>query len=312
MKTLWCTLLVTVFLFLPTASDAAGLIECGGPGEPSCQSCHVIKLANDGLSLIITLSLVLAGGVLVYAGYLMTASRGNEAMVSKAKGMFTNIGIGILIVIASWLIIDTIMKGLLPNGSINGFGPWNEISCVAQPAVNEATRGSVFAGGGVAGGTCEVMTAGPCNPANLEKYFPGAGVAASEVCSVESGGAPVASGSDLCCGSHNPADCKKSQSFSGGLFQINVISNKKFIPGCGTFSVPNGSANRDLGDCVRRNKKNGFCTGWSCKITNSTMHATCMAATRDEKLNLETAAALYKDGGFRPWTNSANKCSVDL
>lgn len=134
---------LTLVLFAPHTSSAAGLIACGGAGEPACQSCHVIQLANDGLSFIITLSLVIAGGLFVYAGYLMTASRGDEGMISKGKAVFTNVGIGFIIVIAAWLMIDTIMKGLLPDGSVNGFGPWNEISCVAQPAVNPATVGSV-------------------------------------------------------------------------------------------------------------------------------------------------------------------------
>ena len=131
---------------------------------------------------------------------------------------------------------------------------------------------------------------------------------ASIICNKESGGTPIRSGSDLCCGPDG--DCSGAPSFSGGYFQINVLAHADKIPGCtpGAFYEANGTAGIQ-GDCVRRNAR-GVCTGWSCTITDRTMYNTCMRVTTNSALNFDIAEDLYRSRGFQPWSWSARICSV--
>ena len=126
---------------LPLASFAAPLVPCDGP---DCQACHVVELGQNIVTFLIQIASFIAVLVFAYGGFLMVTAAGNTGQVSKAKEMFTDALVGILIVLSGWLVIDTVMKwafqGLTEGeeGSelyeaTKGFGPWNQINCVAQP-----------------------------------------------------------------------------------------------------------------------------------------------------------------------------------
>ena len=72
---------------------------------------------------------------MVWAGFKLVTSQGNPSALSDAKGRFMNAFIGLLIVLSAWLIVDTLMRGLLPGdtGEITGWGPWSQIQCAEQP-----------------------------------------------------------------------------------------------------------------------------------------------------------------------------------
>lgn len=61
----------------------------------------------------------------------MMASAGNAGAVSQAKEMIVNTIVGFVILLAAWLIVDTIMKTFVNQAVL--VGPWNQIQCVAQP-----------------------------------------------------------------------------------------------------------------------------------------------------------------------------------
>lgn len=163
-------------------------------------------------------------------------------------------------------------------------------------------------------GSCEAITdpSNPCHASNPDMIdaFGDRVEEASVICNKESGGAPVKSGSDLCCGPSG--NCSGAPSFSGGYFQINVLAHGDKVPGCdpGSFYSRNGTAGPQ-GDCVRRNSA-GICTGWSCSITNTSMYNTCMEVTRNSELNFEIAKGLYEGRGnkFNDWSWSARRCDV--
>jgi hypothetical protein len=78
--------------------------------------------------------------VIVIAGFKMVTAGGNVGQVSDAKSMITNTIVGFIILLAAWLIVDTVLKVFVSGSSnttgaarIPGFGPWNEIECVAPP-----------------------------------------------------------------------------------------------------------------------------------------------------------------------------------
>ena len=160
-------------------------------------------------------------------------------------------------------------------------------------------------------GSCDPITSpsSPCYESNSDMIAAfGSRVAeAAIICNKESGGAPIRSGSDLCCGPSG--NCSGAPSFSGGYFQINILSEADKLPGCtpGAFFNRNGGSIQ--GDCVRRNGS-GICTGWSCEITDTAMYNTCMGAALNSATNFAAAGQLFSTRGFQPWLNSANICGI--
>ena len=193
-----------------------------------------------------------------------------------------------------WCLAEggTLRPGTQVEGGVEG-----EYYCIVSPRQSY-------------GGRCEVMTGGPCTITNLTRYFGARADEASRICSIESGGNPVFSTTDLCCGPSG--NCNGAPSFSGGIFQINILAHADKIPGCtGNFYNRNGSTIQ--GDCVvHKTNSNGvtYCAGWSCEITDAITYNRCIEATTDVTLNLEIASQLFQDSGFQPWTTSANTCSI--
>jgi hypothetical protein len=70
----------------------------------------------------------------VILSFKMVTAGGDAGAISNAKSMITNVIIGFIILLAAYLIVDTVMK-ILVGDKLTGFGPWNEIQCVDQPEV---------------------------------------------------------------------------------------------------------------------------------------------------------------------------------
>jgi len=135
MKTLLIGVVLGMALFvMPAATQAAGLIPCGGEGEHPCQSCDVVTLANNVIGWLVGALGLIAILIITYAGVKLVTANGNHHAMEEAKGMMTNLIIGYLIVLAAWLAMDYILKALLASDTTS-FGPWNTIQCVKQPEV---------------------------------------------------------------------------------------------------------------------------------------------------------------------------------
>jgi len=105
-----------------------------------CTFCDFLLMVQNILNymwwVITPAVLVIA---LIWGGALMFISsiQGDVAQGQKGKKIIFKTLIGIALVFASWLIIDTIIKilgGRIASTSVEtsgGFGPWNKIKCVA-------------------------------------------------------------------------------------------------------------------------------------------------------------------------------------
>jgi hypothetical protein len=89
-----------------------------------------VVLVNTIVKWLITMSFLLFSFLAVKAGVGLVISGGNPAAKSAAKTAFNNAFIGLFIILGAWLLIDTLLKGILDEGS--GFGPWSEIQCGTQ------------------------------------------------------------------------------------------------------------------------------------------------------------------------------------
>jgi len=130
--------LVLALILLPDLVQAQtlGLTEslCEGP---TCSACHFVELANRLIKWLIGIVVMLFAVLAVWAGFSLVTSGGNPSALQDAKSRFTNAFIGFLIVLSAWLIVDTLMRGIVngTDGDITGYGPWSQIQCGTQSEV---------------------------------------------------------------------------------------------------------------------------------------------------------------------------------
>lgn len=142
---------VSLIMFLPTLVFSANLVPCDGV-TIKCEACQVVSLANNVINWFIGTMMVVFAIIAVIAGFGLVTSGGNPEAKTAAKSKMTNAFIGLVIVLAAWLFVDSIMKSLVMGngnilstgqaGSIGSFGPWNTISCTGPVAVVPGTGGS--------------------------------------------------------------------------------------------------------------------------------------------------------------------------
>ena len=116
------TIPITMFLMLlsPAVSFAAGLVACDGTITNPCEFTHFMNLINTVIRFILfNLAVPIAAIMFAYAGFLMLTSGGAESK-TKAKNIFTNAVIGLVIAAGAFLIIKTILSILSPEGT----HPW--------------------------------------------------------------------------------------------------------------------------------------------------------------------------------------------
>ncbi|OGI90209.1 hypothetical protein A2911_02290 [Candidatus Nomurabacteria bacterium RIFCSPLOWO2_01_FULL_40_15] len=117
---------ISLMLLVPATSFAAGLVPpCGV--DPVTQKCiwgfnEFMILINTVIQFILFKMVVpIAAIMFAYAGFLLVTSGGETSKRTKAKTIFTNVAIGLIVAIAAWLIINTILSILGYKGDWIGF-----------------------------------------------------------------------------------------------------------------------------------------------------------------------------------------------
>jgi len=101
-----------------------------GPLVPDCsmtganntlvQPCGFNDLGKLGANLLafaVTIAVPIAAVAFAYAGFLYLTAGGNSGQISKASGIFLNVGIGFIIVLAAWLIVNFVLNELVTADS---------------------------------------------------------------------------------------------------------------------------------------------------------------------------------------------------
>lgn len=106
------------FVLFPSISFAQdmGLVPCDGSPSSPCTTEMAVTFANNLISWLITMLGVIAVIALMFTGFQLLTSGGDSGKWRQAKTMFTNIVIGIIIILAAWLVVDTIMRALTNKG----------------------------------------------------------------------------------------------------------------------------------------------------------------------------------------------------
>lgn len=132
------SIILAAVLVLPTTSFAlsnddskagGGLIPCGVElkGDKTikneCTFAHFLVLINRIVKFIfLNLAIPIAAIMFFYAGFLMVTAGGESAQArGKAKGIFTNTVIGLVLAAGAWLIVKTVLSIMGYTGPF--FGP---------------------------------------------------------------------------------------------------------------------------------------------------------------------------------------------
>lgn len=115
-----------VLVFLPVAALGqdveTGLVTCGYNNNP-CDTTDVVNFVNGLIKFLISLLAIIAVIMLTITGFQMVVSGGNSNQMGVLKDRLTNIIIGIIIILAAWLVVDKIMEMLTGKG-LDGPGGW--------------------------------------------------------------------------------------------------------------------------------------------------------------------------------------------
>ncbi|QQR50047.1 hypothetical protein IPF86_03100 [Candidatus Nomurabacteria bacterium] len=102
----------------PTYDASKGLVPCGGYNpdgseQAMCTFTDIMILINTVINfLIFTLALPIAAIVFAWAGFIFITEGSNQSKRTQAKNMMINVVIGLVLALASWLIVKTILVSL--------------------------------------------------------------------------------------------------------------------------------------------------------------------------------------------------------
>lgn len=134
MKIRWGVNLValTVALSAPLVAFAGGLpqkiVTCSGAldsaTQKACTLCDLANTAQNILNTAIYILVVLSAILFAWAGFKMLFSGGDTSEYAAGKRIFGNVIIGLVIILAGWMVIDITMRTLLKQ---DPSWPWNAI-----------------------------------------------------------------------------------------------------------------------------------------------------------------------------------------
>ena len=119
--------LLTAPAIVSSAVMPGQIVPCTGalPKETACTICDIAQVAQNVLNTGIFIAVFLSAILFAWAGGIYLTNVANPGGVTKAKTLFGNVLVGLLIILGAWIVIDTLMRTLV-NPSAQ-FGPWNKI-----------------------------------------------------------------------------------------------------------------------------------------------------------------------------------------
>jgi hypothetical protein len=90
------------------------IVPCDGVDVP-CDFKALVATFNRILKFLLYLSIPLVVGIILYTGFEFLTAGGDAMKLEKAKKMLIPVAIGIFWVLASWLVVNTILKTFLSD-----------------------------------------------------------------------------------------------------------------------------------------------------------------------------------------------------
>lgn len=121
MKYLFGAMCVAALFFAVPVPAEAGLVPCGGTSQPPCSLCHLVEGVSILTNYIRDIMVFVALAIITAMGILYIVSAGNTGMMETAKkGVFAALA-GLVIILAAWIIVNTVMFVVFQAKSGLGF-----------------------------------------------------------------------------------------------------------------------------------------------------------------------------------------------
>ncbi|MFA6536346.1 MAG: pilin [Candidatus Paceibacterota bacterium] len=124
-KTFALVFVFTLAIFFASASLALAvdptssgfqLVPCDNTPQSPCDYYAFIRGVTNLINFFIAFAAPVGAVALAWAGFKYLSAGGDSGEVEKAKGIFKKVTIGIIIVLAGWLLVQTITSTLLKPG----------------------------------------------------------------------------------------------------------------------------------------------------------------------------------------------------
>jgi len=117
----WGTIIFAILVATPALAVATGLEETGtaaglNTGTTTTLPVIIGRIIAVGIGLVGVIFLVL----MVYGGFLWMTARGDEQKVEKSKELITAAVIGLVIVLAAYVITNFVVSNLLSATTAGG------------------------------------------------------------------------------------------------------------------------------------------------------------------------------------------------
>lgn len=117
------------------AEDTSGflpLVTCGTGNLPPCKICDIWIIADRAVHFAFYLSIPILTVILIWGGFLFLTGGDNPKKIEQGGKLIRSAIIGIIIALAGWLIVDTIIKTLADENRAFT-APWKEIRTCPDP-----------------------------------------------------------------------------------------------------------------------------------------------------------------------------------
>lgn len=129
-KTLGAAIVSFAFITFPFAVSAQSVLDTkivpencqGARAAWDCGVCDLATMAQNVLNMGIFVAVFLSAILFAWAGWKYLTAGGGEG-ITQARSIFTNVLVGLIIILAGWLIVDTLIKTLTGDK----LGPWNQV-----------------------------------------------------------------------------------------------------------------------------------------------------------------------------------------
>jgi len=111
-------------IFTGIWDGASCAADGNGPTEP-CSFCDALVVIRNIVTLLFEIAIPLATAMIVYGAIRLMLAAGSEENVKKSKATITNAVTGLVIALAAWVIVNTVLHILTGQADF----PWNQINC---------------------------------------------------------------------------------------------------------------------------------------------------------------------------------------
>lgn len=128
LKIFFILLAIGYLLSAVCPADAALVPSCRGA---SCTACDLFLLISNIVNFIVKdVTPPVAGLFFLIGGVIMVAAGGSEQRFKTGKTILVNALIGVVIVLAAWVVINTLITTLaVPTNGYNPVNWWRGMTC---------------------------------------------------------------------------------------------------------------------------------------------------------------------------------------